>query len=123
MVDKSPEYLMNKGGVFYFTRHVPNDLQQHYERPRIVMCLRTASKKAALRASHALASKLDDFWLKMRISDIDTPASHLLVKGQIKEVFKSSAPTLSDSLATYCSLKGQDRAKMFFTAGHMSTPD
>ena len=118
MVDKSPEYLMNKGGVFYFTRHVPNDLQQHYERPRIVMCLRTASKKAALRASHALASKLDDFWLKMRILDIDTPASHLLVKGQIKEVFKSSAPTLSDSLATYCSLKGQDRAKMFFTAAH-----
>ena len=27
MVDKSPEYLMNKGGVFYFTRHVANDLR------------------------------------------------------------------------------------------------
>ena len=118
MVDKSPDYLMNKGGVFYFTRHVPNDLQQHYERPRIVMCLRTASKKMALKASHALASKLDDFWLKMRISDIDTPASHLLVKGQTKEVFISSAPTLSDSLATYCNLKGKDRAKMFFTAAN-----
>jgi len=64
MVDKSPEYLMNKGGVFYFTRHVPNDLQQHYERPRIVMCLRTASKKAALKASLALVTKLDAFWLK-----------------------------------------------------------
>ena len=68
--------------------------------------------------SHFRVSKLDDFWLKMRISDIDTPASYLLVKGQIKEVFKSSAPTLSDSLVTYCSLKGQDRAKMFFTAAH-----
>ncbi len=42
----------------------------------------------------------------------------MLVKGQIKEVFKSSAPTRSDSLVTYCSLKGQDRAKMFFTAAH-----
>ena len=52
---------MNKGGVFYFTRHVPNDLQQHYERPCIVMCLKTTSKKMACRASHALASKLDDF--------------------------------------------------------------
>ena len=54
----------------------------------------------------------------MRIPAIDTPASHLLVKGQKKEVFISSVPTLSDSLATYCRLKGQDRAKMFFTAAH-----
>ncbi|MFQ3301355.1 MAG: hypothetical protein ACI9EH_000246 [Planktomarina sp.] len=35
MVDKDAHYLMNKGGVFYFTRHVPNDLQCHYARPRI----------------------------------------------------------------------------------------
>ena len=67
MVDKDPHYLMNKGGVFYFTRHVPNDLQCHYARPRIVMCLKTRSKNSALKASHSLASKLDDFWLKMRI--------------------------------------------------------
>ena len=35
MVDKNAHYLMCKGGVFYFTRHVPNDLQRHYETPRI----------------------------------------------------------------------------------------
>ena len=33
MVDKNAHYLMNKDGVFYFTRHVPNDVQKHYERP------------------------------------------------------------------------------------------
>jgi hypothetical protein len=33
MVDKSAHYLMNKGGVYYFTRHVPNDLQRHYDKP------------------------------------------------------------------------------------------
>ena len=43
MVDKDAHYLMNKGGVFYFTRHVPNDLQCHYARPRIVICLKTRS--------------------------------------------------------------------------------
>ncbi|MGB1515456.1 MAG: DUF6538 domain-containing protein, partial [Paracoccaceae bacterium] len=37
---------MCKGGVFYFTRHVPNDLQRHYETPRIVICLKTRSKNA-----------------------------------------------------------------------------
>ena len=49
MVDKDAHYLMNKGGVFYFTRHVPNDLQCHYARPRIVMCLKTHSKNSALK--------------------------------------------------------------------------
>ena len=38
MVGKNAHYLMCKGGVFYFTRHVPNDLQKHYETPRIVNC-------------------------------------------------------------------------------------
>ena len=68
MVDKIAHYLMCKGGVYYFTRHVPNDIQKHYEKTRIVMCLKTRSKTAAVKASHALASKLDDFWLKLRIS-------------------------------------------------------
>ena len=27
MVDKNAHYLMCKGGVYYFTRHVPNDIQ------------------------------------------------------------------------------------------------
>ena len=88
MVDKDAHYLMNKGGVYYFTRHVPNDLQRHYARPRIVMCLKTRSKNSALKASHSLASKLDDFLLKMRILNIDVPASNLLIRGQPAEAFK-----------------------------------
>ena len=87
MVDKDAHYLMNKGGVFYFTRHVPNDLQCHYARPRIVMCLKTRSKNSALKASHSLASKLDDFWLKMRILNIDVSSSNLAIRGQLAEAF------------------------------------
>ena len=114
MVDKDPHYLMNKGGVFYFTRHVPNDLQCHYARPRIVMCLKTRSKNSALKASHSLASKLDDFWLKMRILNIDVPASNLLIRGQPAEAFTSYAPKLSDALEKYCRLKGIGRGDQFF---------
>ena len=61
MVDKNAHYLMCKGGVFYFTRHVPNDLQRHYETPRIVICLKTRNHASALRASRSMAAKLDDF--------------------------------------------------------------
>ena len=114
MVDKDAHYLMNKGGVYYFTRHVPNDLQRHYHKPRIVMCLKTRSKNAALKASHSLASKLDDSWLQMRISQMEVPAADLLITRQPTETFTSFAPKLSDALNTYCRLKGTGRHKQFF---------
>lgn len=107
---------MCKGGVYYFTRHVPNDLQRHYEKPRVVMCLKTRSRNSALKASHSLASKLDDFWLQMRIAEMDVPASNLLIRNKPKEAFTSCAPKLSDALEKYCRLKGTDRAEQFFKA-------
>ena len=115
MVDKNVHYLMCKGGVFYFTRHVPNDIQRHYETPRIVICLKTRNHASALRASRSMAAKLDDFWLQMRLSHLDVPASDRLVKQQPINTFKSSAPKLSDALAKYCALKGADRGRLFFT--------
>ena len=117
MVSKSSEYLWKKNEVFYFRRHVPVDVQKHYERSSIVICLKTKSKPSALRASKSIASKLDDFWFKMRLADLDVPASHLLIKGKPKEAFTSYAPNLSEALSKYCSLKGQGRAALFFKAG------
>ena len=65
---------------------------------------------------NSIASKLDDFWFKMRLADLDVPASHLLIKGKPKEAFTSYAPNLSEALSKYCSLKGQGRAALFFKA-------
>ena len=48
MVDKSTHYLMCKGGIYCFSRHVQNDVQRYYEKPRIVMCLKTRSKKCGI---------------------------------------------------------------------------
>ena len=115
MVDKNAHYLMCKGGVFYFTRHVPNDLQMHYETPRIVICLKTRNRESAIKASRSMADKLDDFWLQMRVANMDVPASDKLTKQQPKEAFTSSAPKLSDALMKYCALKGADKGKLFFT--------
>ena len=55
MVDRNSHYLMCKGGVFYFTRHVANDLQKHYETPRIVICLKTRNQSVALNARRLLS--------------------------------------------------------------------
>ena len=118
MVYKSARYLVNKDGVYCFTRHAPNDLQRHYDKPRIAMCLKTRNKISALKASQSRASKLGNLWLQMRISNMDVPAANLLIKGQPKETFTSCAPKLSDALEKYCRLKGKDRGEQFFKAAH-----
>ena len=101
MVSNQCEYLWQKRGVYYFRRKVPNDVRRHYERPQIVICLKTKSKSAAVKASRSIASKLDDFWLQMRIADMDLPASHLLVKGKPKDAFTSYASILRRNRLTY----------------------
>ena len=121
MVDKNAHYLMNKDGVFYFTRNVPNDVRHLYERPRLVMCLKPKSEAMASKASRSMASRLDDYWLQMRLTKMDVPAAHLMVKGRTKEAFTSSATTLSDALAKYCHLKGQGKPKHFFRAAEKNT--
>ena len=116
MVDKNAHYLMCKGGVFYFTRHMPNDLQKHYETTRIVICLKTRSKNAALKASQSMAAKLDDFWLQMRIAEMKVPASSKLTNKHPQNTSISSAPKLSDALEKYCTLKGINKGRLFFIA-------
>ena len=106
MVDKVAHYLMCKGGVYYFTRHVPNDLEKHYGKSLILICFKTRSKNAALNARKSLASKLDAFWLQIRISELEAPASHLLIKGQSKESVTLYAPKVFDVLEKYFRLKG-----------------
>ena len=116
MVDNLPHYLMNKGGVYYFTRHVPNDVRAHYLRPRIVLCLKTRSRSSALKASALIAGKLDDFWLQMRVSNMGVPAASLLVKPSAAVAVTSHASKLSDALAKYCALRGAGRPKLFHAA-------
>ena len=68
MVDKNAHYLMCKGGVYYFTRHVPNDLKEQYNASRIVICLKTRNRKSALAAGKSMAGRLDDLWLQLLFS-------------------------------------------------------
>ena len=109
---------MCKGGVYYFTRHVPNDLKEHYSTARIVICLKTRNKKSALKASKSIAGKLDDFWLQLRVANMNISAADKLTVQQPIEASKSYAPTLSDALERYCRLKGGNKSELFFTAAY-----
>ena len=110
---KHPSYTYTKGGIYYFSKVVPQDLAALYAKPRIIKSLRTKSLSHARAASRSLLARLEDYWLGLRLQRTDVPAAHLLVvpKAQLDSVF----PTLEDALALYLSVKGQTKGKLFFS--------
>ena len=119
MVDKIvPRYMYQKDGTYYFSRHVSNDVRHHYACDRIVICLKTSSESAAINASRSISGKLDDYWMKLRLSEMTVPAAHLLVNGRSSESFLSKHPKLSEAMERYMRLKGVGRSKTFFAAAN-----
>lgn len=106
-----PKYTYLKDNSFYFSRSVPVDLRCFYARPRIVQSLKTNSLLRAKTASKVFASKLDDYWLGLRLKSIEVPAAHLLVT----DGNASSPPTIEEALEVYFAVKGVGRPKLFFT--------
>ena len=109
----NPRYTYRKDGVFYFSKQVPNDVRSYYSKQRIVLCLRTKSSTQAQQASKAVLAKLEDYWLKLRIKDLDVPASHLLNESLS---VTAGMPTVEDAMNLYLDLKGVGRGELFFRA-------
>lgn len=106
-----PKYTYLKDNNFYFSRSVPVDLRCFYTKPRIVQSLKTNSLLRAKTASKVFASRLDDYWLGLRLKSIEVPAPHLLVA----DGKASSLLTIEESLEVYFAVKGVGRPKLFFT--------
>ena len=70
-----PSYLYLKGTTYYFTRHVPLDIREHYRVGRVRVCLKTQSYHATVSAAKAISQKLDDYWLALRLSTAASSAS------------------------------------------------
>ena len=110
---KHPSYTYTKGGIYYFSKVVPQDLAALYAKPRIIKSLRTKSLSHARTASRSLLARLEDYWLGLRLQRTDIPAAHLLVvpKAQLDSVF----PTIEDALELYLAVKGQSKGQLFFS--------
>ena len=76
---KHPSYIYRKGGVYYISKVVPQDLAGFYAKPRIVRSLRTKSLSHAKTALRSLSARLEDYWLGLRLQIADVPAAHRLV--------------------------------------------
>jgi integrase len=106
------QYLWLKGETYYFNRRVPKDVQAHYKASRIVICLKTSRKEQAIRAARSIAQRLEDYWLSLRLANIDVPALHLL-RDKPQKVSQSFCMTLTEALDLYFRLKGVNKGKVF----------
>ena len=74
------------------------------------MRLRTKSRVVADKLSRAFAVRLDEYWMSMRMSDLNIP-SILPANGQI---MTETVITLQQALQNYHSLKGTGKDDLFF---------
>jgi integrase len=115
MVDKKhPSFTYQKDSIYYFSRVVPQDLREHYSTARVVVCLRTKSRYRAELASKNIVSKLEDYWLGLRLKKMVVPAQHILVD-PLADQPSSDLPTLLEAQDIYLSTKGVNKNPLFFT--------
>ena len=111
MYNYTQKYIQSKDGIFYFVRRVPVDMQPYYSSKRISFSLKTRSFARAVRASNSILQRLEDYWLGLRLQNLDIPAIHLMRPEAASE--EGNKPALSDALDLYLKLKGAGKDKVF----------
>lgn len=106
----NPRYTYIKNSTYYFSKTVPTDVRSYYSKPRIVICLHTKNRNQASQAAKAIQAKLDDYWLRLRLRDLDVPAAHLL---NTSTSITAGMPTILDAVQVYLDTKGVGRKETF----------
>ncbi len=78
MYNSGVRYVSNRNGVYYYTRRVPYDVNKHYASDRLSFSLKTKSYASAVRAAQSVTQRLEDYWLGLRLQQMDIPAIHLV---------------------------------------------
>ena len=105
-------HVMKRDNVFYYVRHVPKDLIDHYSVKRLCFSLKTKCESLANRSSRSITQRLDDYWYGVRFSRLDVPVNNLIASKQNNIEVSSK---VVDALELYLRLKGRDRYKVFLT--------
>ena len=79
-------HLLFRDGVYYYLRRVPLDLAEHYSVKRLCFSLRTKSYKSAIHASKSSTQRLEDYWLGLRLHNMDCPALELAKTDDVSHI-------------------------------------
>ena len=112
MYTNASQYVSNRDGVFYYIRRIPYDVRQHYASSRISFSLRTKSLRSAARAASSVTQRLEDYWLGLRLQQMDIPAIHLVKADDVED----NSPLLLDAVEMYLKTKGKTDKTFIRTA-------
>jgi len=104
MYNSDVRYVSNRDGVYYYTRRVPYDVKKHYASDRLSFSLKTKSYANAVRAAQSVTQRLEDYWLGLRLQQMDIPAIHLVKTDDVEY----TSPVMLDAVDMYLSIKGNN---------------
>ena len=104
MYKSDASYVSCRADVYYYTWRIPYNVRQHYASKRLSFSLRTKSNAGALRAAQSVTQRLEDYWLGLRLQDMDIPAMHLVKANHVDD----SSPLMLDAVENYLRIKGND---------------
>ena len=79
-------------------------MRQHYTSNRLSFSLSTKSNASALRAAQSFTQHLKDYWLDLRLKNMDIPAIHLVKTNHVD----NSPLVMLDAVENYLHIKCND---------------
>ena len=114
----APEHVMNRDGVYYYVRHIPYDLIAYYNVSRLCFSLKTKSLKAAIRTSKSVTQRIEDYWLGLRLQNMDIPAIQVV---KSTDAHENDTLLMSEACELYLRLKGVGKDKVFRRTANRNT--
>ena len=104
-------HVLFRDGIYYYVRRIPHDLTTFYSVKRLCFSLKTKSCVSAKRLSTSVTQRLDDYWLGLRLQNMDIPAIQLVQTND--QLANDTTPLLSDALELYLGLRAVGKGKVF----------
>ena len=111
-------HVLYRDGVYYYVRRVPYDLTSYYDVKRLCFSLKTKSASAAVRASKSINQRLEDYWLGLRLQNMDIPAIQVV---KSSDTHVNDTLRLSEACELYLRLKGVGKDKVFIRTANRNT--
>jgi len=111
-------HVLYRDGIYYYVRRVPYDLTSYYNVKRLCFSLKTKSASTAVRASKSINQRLEDYWLGLRLQNMDIPAIQVVKSG---DTHVNDTLRLSEACELYLRLKGVGKDKVFIRTAQRNT--
>ena len=100
---REANHVLYLDGLYYYVRRVPYDLTSYYNVKRLCLSLRNKSASAAVRASQSINQRLEDYWLGLRLQNMNIPAIQVV---RASDEANDATLRLSQACELYLRLKG-----------------